>query len=54
MTAKDFLDLKEYLKQTLKLEWRENIQGDSFLVITLEDEIISMVPMEFIEENEEE
>ena len=44
MTAEEFLGIKEYLKHTLKLDRRNDLQGNSYIVLTLEDEVISMLP----------
>ena len=44
MTAEEFLGIKEYIKQTLKLDRRNDLKGNSYLVLTLEGEVISMLP----------
>lgn len=46
MTAEEFLGIKEYLKQALKIEWRRNLQGDLYIALLLEDNIISKIPFE--------
>lgn len=43
MTASDFLEIKDYLKKTLRLDTRTDLSGNQFIVLTLEDEIIDML-----------
>jgi len=43
MTADEFLGIKEYLKQALKLEWRNDLSGNRYLVLSLEGELISAI-----------
>ena len=50
MTASDFLEIKDYLKKTLRLDTRTDLSGNQFIVITLEDEIIDMLQLELEEE----
>lgn len=44
MTAEEFLGIKEYLKHALKLDRRNDLKGNSYIILTLEEEIISMLP----------
>lgn len=44
MTAEEFLGIKEYIKQALKLDRRNDLKGNSYIVLTLEDEVIGMIP----------
>lgn len=44
MTAEEFLGIKEYIKHALKLDRRNDLKGNSYLVLTLEEELISMLP----------
>ena len=46
MTAEEFLGIKDYLKEALKIEWRKSINGDLFICLLLEDEVISKIPFE--------
>lgn len=46
MTAEEFLGIKEYLKQALKLDRRNDLKGNSYLVLTLEGEVISLLSEE--------
>lgn len=46
MTAEEFLGIKEYLKQALKIQWRHTLNGDLYIVLVLEDEVISKIPFE--------
>ena len=47
MTDDEFLGIKEYLKQSLKIEWRtSSIRGDLFICLILDNEIISKIPFE--------
>lgn len=46
MTAKDFLEIKEYLKETIKLEPRKDLNGDDYIVLLLDNEIVSIVPIQ--------
>ena len=43
MTASDFLEIKDYLKKTLRLDTSTDLSGNQFIVLTLEDEIIDML-----------
>ena len=54
MTAEEFLGIKEYLKHSLKIEIRNDLEGISHLVLLLEDTMISQVPLEIIEEYDDE
>ena len=47
MTAKDFLEIKEYLKSVLKFDIREDLHGNSYLVLLLDNEIIDKVSLDF-------
>ena len=49
MKASDFLEIKEYLKKTLRLDTRSDLQGNQYIVLTLEDEIIDMLQLELEE-----
>ena len=51
MTASDFLEIKDYLRKALRLDIRNNLQGNQYIVLTLEDEIIDMLQLE-LEEKE--
>ena len=44
MTAEEFLGIKDYLRKSLEIEWRESINGDLFICLSLENEIISKIP----------
>ena len=44
MTAEEFLGIKDYLRKSLKIEWRKSINGDLFICLLLENEIISKIP----------
>ena len=46
MTAEEFLGIKEYLKQALKLEYRNDLSGNRYLVLSLEGELISALLIE--------
>ena len=46
MTAEEFLGIKDYLRKSLKIEWRKTIDGDLFVCLLLENEIISKMPFE--------
>lgn len=46
MTAEEFLGIKQYLKQALRLDIRTSINGDNFLVLLLENEIIDKVKLQ--------
>ena len=50
MTAEEFLGIKEYLKQALKLDIRNDLQGNQYIVLLLEDELISQLQIDFEEE----
>lgn len=50
MTASDFLEIKDYLRKTLRLDTRTDLNGNQFIVLTLEDEVIDMLELEFEEE----
>ena len=50
MTASDFLEIKEYLKKALRLDIRNDLQGNQYIVLILEDEIIDMLQLELGEE----
>ena len=41
MTAEEFLGIKEYLKQALKLEYRNDLSGNRYIVLSLEGELLS-------------
>ena len=49
MTASDFLEIKEYLKRVLKIEIRNDLSGNQYIALVLDDEIIDMVGVEFEE-----
>ena len=44
MTAEEFLSIKDYLRKSLEIEWRKSINGDLFICLLLENEIISKIP----------
>lgn len=46
MTAEEFLGIKEYIKQALKLEYRNDLSGNRYLVLSLEGELISALLVE--------
>lgn len=46
MTAEEFLGIKEYLKQSLKIDWRRDVKGNTYLVLLLENEVISHLKFE--------
>ena len=51
MTAEEFLGIKEYLKQALKLDIRNGLNGDSYICLLLEDNLLSVIKLNF-EEND--
>ena len=53
MTASDFLELRNYLKSSLSLDIRNDLEGNEILCLLLEDEVISVIPF-IIEEVEDE
>lgn len=46
MTAEEFLGIKEYLKQALRLEIRNDLSGDSYICLLLEDDLLSAIKLE--------
>ena len=46
MTAEEFLGIKDYLRQALKIDYRRDINGNTYMVLLLEDEIISKILLE--------
>ena len=51
MTAEEFLGIKEYLKNALKLDIRNDLNGNSYICLLLEDDLLSAIKLNF-EEND--
>ena len=46
MTAEEFLGIKEYLKNALKLDIRNDLNGNSYICLLLEDDLLSAIKLE--------
>ena len=46
MKIEDIVEIRDYLKNHLKLEWRMDINSNRFIALTLEGELITYIPFE--------
>lgn len=44
--------IKDYIRNNLRIEARTDLEGNTHLVLTLENELISNVKLEFVEDEE--